>query len=667
MSGQTKKSSFFICCGARAGRDSDGQHGFRGCCPALACRCPPCLCQVSCVCEALLQAGDPGRLGRFLASLPAAEELEGAAGESLAKARALLAFQRGDFGELYRLVQSRPFGAPHHPFLQDLYLRARYREAEAARGRALGAVDKYRLRKKYPLPSTIWDGEETVYCFKRRSRAALRDSYGRSRYPSPEQKRRLARDTGLSLTQVSNWFKNRRQRDRSGGGAGTPSKSESDGNPSTEDESSHGPEEMEMTAGTPATADGTPISGNLFLPATCANTSSILLNGNFITASPQTMLLNGGSNPSAPLSNGLESPKLCQDSFPAATIILSPAALQGEIKSETGESLAFSTKAEEGPAAIPPQGVLPEAATLLSDPKGVLLASIAVPQVVPSSEEPPPAGQLLPVAQPTAVSSAQVVPLAQVVPSSQTLSGTHVTMATPSPQVALAAGGPLSQGNVHLINTSMGVAAFQLPAAAPGNFLLTNPVTGSSTILTGMTLQQGKLILTATFPASMLMSPVLSAPAATSLAVPIKQEVSVTAPEGGGSMVLPAGMPVLPTGISSVPVPDGVGAAALAFGTDSGQPGLLSNFSQEALVLPQQHVVWSSPMDMDISGAGSEGLFEMDKGSMGEQSGLLRLPEGEGLLLGSSGGDPLDAETLDSEEKVLTQLQSVPVEEPLDL
>uniref|UniRef100_A0A8C8RBB1 SIX homeobox 5 n=1 Tax=Pelusios castaneus TaxID=367368 RepID=A0A8C8RBB1_9SAUR len=177
--------------------------------------------QVSCVCEALLQAGDPGRLGRFLGSLPAGEAGAAGAGESLAKARALLAFHRGDFAELYRLVRSRPFAAPHHPFLQDLYLRARYREAEAARGRALGAVDKYRLRKKFPLPSTIWDGEETVYCFPRRSRAALRDSYGRSRYPSPEQKRRLARDTGLSLTQVSNWFKNRRQRDRGGGGAGT--------------------------------------------------------------------------------------------------------------------------------------------------------------------------------------------------------------------------------------------------------------------------------------------------------------------------------------------------------------------------------------------------------------------------------------------------------------
>uniref|UniRef100_A0A670I980 Homeobox protein SIX1 N-terminal SD domain-containing protein n=1 Tax=Podarcis muralis TaxID=64176 RepID=A0A670I980_PODMU len=66
--------------------------------------------QVSCGCEALLQAGDPGWLGRFLGSLPPDAEapcLEAQAGESLAKARALLAFQRGDFAELYRLVQSR--------------------------------------------------------------------------------------------------------------------------------------------------------------------------------------------------------------------------------------------------------------------------------------------------------------------------------------------------------------------------------------------------------------------------------------------------------------------------------------------------------------------------------------------------------------------------------
>jgi homeobox protein SIX1 len=50
--------------------------------------------------------------------------------------------------------------------LQDIWFKAHYAEAEKIRGRRLGAVDKYRIRKKNPLPKTIWDGEETVYCFK---------------------------------------------------------------------------------------------------------------------------------------------------------------------------------------------------------------------------------------------------------------------------------------------------------------------------------------------------------------------------------------------------------------------------------------------------------------------------------------------------------------------
>ncbi|XP_054855572.1 homeobox protein SIX5 [Eublepharis macularius] len=805
--------------------------------------------QVSCVCEALLQAGDPGRLGRFLGSLPPEEArrleaAQGAAGESLAKARALLAFQRGDFGELYRLVQSRPFGAPHHPFLQDLYLRARYREAEAARGRALGAVDKYRLRKKFPLPATIWDGEETVYCFKRRSRAALRDSYGRSRYPSPEQKRRLARDTGLSLTQVSNWFKNRRQRDRSGGGAGTPSKSESDGNPSTEDESSHGPEETEVAAGTPSTPEGAPASSGLFLPAACSSASSILLNGNFITASSPAMLLNGGSviqTPSGgvilnglalgdnqtitlspvaapsppvllngsttllsgktPAANSQEGSKGLQEPLPPATVILGPAALQGEVKSEAAEALAFGVevKSEDGPATAPPLLSLPDTSTLLSDHKGTLLTAVPMSQVVPSNEDTSAAAQLPPAVQPASTSSPQIVPLAKLVPGTQALSSPQVTVATVGGQVTLptqppataaatllsipgsspaqatvfhvpapslvpitqvsppsqvvplsqpisgsqvlspsqmvpvsptqiytvpqgasgpqlvslpqvaqgsqiislpqvvptsqvvtlqqgvgspiqiltsaapikvgpmagtpqatASGGNLSHSNVHLINTNVSMTALQLPGTTPGNILLTNPATGSGTIVTGMALQQGKLILTATFPASMLMAPILSGPTAPALAVPIKQEVVATPPaaledneaEASNSLLLPGISPVLPSGVSSLSASGSPGSPDLAFSTDSGQTNLLSSFSQQdSLGAAQQQVVWSSPVSMDLQGPNSEGLFEMDKGPIEEQSGLLRLPEGEGLLLDASGGDPMDPEALDSDEK----------------
>ncbi|XP_034015786.1 homeobox protein SIX4a [Thalassophryne amazonica] len=196
--------------------------------------------QVACVCEALQQGGNVERLARFLWSLPQSDLLRG--NESILKAQALVAFHQARYQELYSILENHSFSASNHTFLQDLWYKARYTEAEKARGRPLGAVDKYRIRRKYPLPRTIWDGEETVYCFKERSRNALKDLYNQNRYPSPAEKRNLAKITGLSLTQVSNWFKNRRQRDRNPSEA--QSKSESDGNHSTEDESSKGQEEL---------------------------------------------------------------------------------------------------------------------------------------------------------------------------------------------------------------------------------------------------------------------------------------------------------------------------------------------------------------------------------------------------------------------------------------
>ena len=167
---------------------------------------------VACVCEALQQGGNLDRLARFLWSLPQSDLLRG--NESLLKARALVAFHQGIYPELYSILESHSFESANHPLLQQLWYKARYTEAERARGRPLGAVDKYRLRRKFPLPRTIWDGEETVYCFKEKSRNALKELYKQNRYPSPAEKRHLAKITGLSLTQVSNWFKNRRQRDR---------------------------------------------------------------------------------------------------------------------------------------------------------------------------------------------------------------------------------------------------------------------------------------------------------------------------------------------------------------------------------------------------------------------------------------------------------------------
>lgn len=168
--------------------------------------------QVACVCEVLQQGGNIDRLARFLWSLPACEHLH--KNESVLKAKAVVSFHRGNFKELYKILESNNFSPHNHPKLQALWLKAHYIEAEKLRGRPLGAVGKYRVRRKFPLPRTIWDGEETSYCFKEKSRTILREWYAHNPYPSPREKRELSEGTGLTTTQVSNWFKNRRQRDR---------------------------------------------------------------------------------------------------------------------------------------------------------------------------------------------------------------------------------------------------------------------------------------------------------------------------------------------------------------------------------------------------------------------------------------------------------------------
>ncbi|KAK3094180.1 hypothetical protein FSP39_025097 [Pinctada imbricata] len=172
--------------------------------------------QVAQVCETLEESGDIERLGRFLWSLPvnpsACEALS--RHESVLRARALVAFHTGNFRDLYHILEHHKFTKESHAKLQAMWLEAHYQEAEKLRGRPLGPVDKYRVRKKFPLPRTIWDGEQKTHCFKERTRNLLREWYLQDPYPNPTKKRELASATGLTPTQVGNWFKNRRQRDR---------------------------------------------------------------------------------------------------------------------------------------------------------------------------------------------------------------------------------------------------------------------------------------------------------------------------------------------------------------------------------------------------------------------------------------------------------------------
>ena len=67
----------------------------------------------------------------------------GKASEAVMRARAYVAFERGRYRELYNILETREFNPKFHGFLQDMWYRAHYKEAEGVRGRALGKINRF--------------------------------------------------------------------------------------------------------------------------------------------------------------------------------------------------------------------------------------------------------------------------------------------------------------------------------------------------------------------------------------------------------------------------------------------------------------------------------------------------------------------------------------------
>ncbi|XP_059997780.1 homeobox protein SIX4 [Lagenorhynchus albirostris] len=443
---------------------------------------------VACVCEALQQGGNLDRLARFLWSLPQSDLLRG--NESLLKARALVAFHQGIYPELYSILESHSFESANHPLLQQLWYKARYTEAERARGRPLGAVDKYRLRRKFPLPRTIWDGEETVYCFKEKSRNALKELYKQNRYPSPAEKRHLAKITGLSLTQVSNWFKNRRQRDRNP--SETQSKSESDGNPSTEDESSKGHEDLSPHPLSSSSDGVTNLSlsshmepvymqqiGNAKISL---SSSGVLLNGSLVPASTSPVFLNGNSfiqGPNGVILNGLSVGN-------TQTVSLNPPKMASNIVSNgiSMTDILGSTSQDVKEFKVLQSSSTNSAATTSYSPS----APVSFPGLIPSTE----------------VKREGI----QTVASQD--GGSVVTFTTP---VQINQYGivqiPNSGASSQFLNGSIGFSPLQLPpvsvAASQGNISVNSSTSDGSTFTSeSATVQQGKVFLSSLAPSAVV-------------------------------------------------------------------------------------------------------------------------------------------------------------------
>lgn len=85
---------------------------------------------------------------------------------------------------------------------------------------SLTPVDRYRIRKKYPCPLTIWVGGRR-YTISDEAKTLLESTFREQEKPNRQIKDYLAKLTGQDITTVSNWFKNRRQRHTRGSSIGS--------------------------------------------------------------------------------------------------------------------------------------------------------------------------------------------------------------------------------------------------------------------------------------------------------------------------------------------------------------------------------------------------------------------------------------------------------------
>ncbi|KAB0388814.1 hypothetical protein E2I00_017428, partial [Balaenoptera physalus] len=339
----------------------------------------------------------------------------------------------GIYPELYSILESHSFESANHPLLQQLWYKARYTEAERARGRPLGAVDKYRLRRKFPLPRTIWDGEETVYCFK---------------------------------------------------------ENESDGNPSTEDESSKGHEDLSPHPLSSSSDGVTNLSlsshmepvymqqiGNAKISL---SSSGVLLNGSLVPASTSPVFLNGNSfiqGPNGVILNGLSVGN-------TQTVSLNPPKMASNIVSNgiSMTDILGSTSQDVKEFKVLQSSSANSAATTSYSPS----APVSFPGLIPSTE----------------VKREGI----QTVASQD--GGSVVTFTTP---VQINQYGivqiPNSGASSQFLNGSIGFSPLQLPpvsvAASQGNFQIVGNIL-KTTNLSKKHIQQGKVFLSSLAPSAVV-------------------------------------------------------------------------------------------------------------------------------------------------------------------
>lgn len=167
------------------------------------------------ICENLINTGNLTRLQRFLGTLKSYRVYDQL--EIVALAKAYVAFKTLQFQKLYEILSLNTFSPKYHPQLLRLWMAARsILAANIYQKQTTVAQKNSELHNsvKKPFNHFAKIANEGSYYFSSDIRVKLNKAYEKTMYPTSKEKTDLAKQTQLTVTQVSNWFKNKRQRAR---------------------------------------------------------------------------------------------------------------------------------------------------------------------------------------------------------------------------------------------------------------------------------------------------------------------------------------------------------------------------------------------------------------------------------------------------------------------
>lgn len=124
-------------------------------------------------------------------------------------------FHQNNHEQVIDLLSKNRFPEEMHEDMLQFWYESHYRRVEKERESPLDPDQKYRLRRRYPPPFSVWGGEkEPATVTTLNSRDLLKNAYNHTRYPTVEERRVLSMETGLPMKWISQWFRNKRCADK---------------------------------------------------------------------------------------------------------------------------------------------------------------------------------------------------------------------------------------------------------------------------------------------------------------------------------------------------------------------------------------------------------------------------------------------------------------------